>query len=207
MQSVCSVIPAEFNQQVVDARALLCEDPLLGAIYDPPFAHFTHQLAEDYDWDGLEKALAGFASTHQPFAARTSGLLCLTGNVILIAVGVFRSPELVAYHNELWDTVSPFAVGRLRPLDRPETWLPHVTIKRCDAHFESFGAAMTKLATRRFVWEMTIDNVSIQHDPVRTALPTTSVYASRSAAATRIPTRPRPTPISSQSTTRLPASN
>lgn len=170
MQSVCSVIPAEFNQQVVDARALLCEDPLLGAIYDPPFAHFTHQLAEDYDWDGLERALRDFASTRQPFAARTIGLLVATGEDTGITVGVYRSRELIAYHDELWDVIAPFAKGRTRAQDQPPTWLPHITIKRCGAHFESFGAAMTKLSTRRFVWEMTIDNVSVQHDPGQNSL-------------------------------------
>jgi hypothetical protein len=165
LQSVCSVIPVEFNRQIVDARADLSEDPLLGAIYDPPFAHFTHQLAEDYDWEGLEAALVQFASTHQAFEARTIGLLCATGEDTGITVGVYRSPELVAYHNELWDVTLPFARGRMRKQDEPPTWLPHITIKRCGKHFESFGAAMTKLSTRAFVWTMTIDNVSVQHDP------------------------------------------
>ena len=165
MQSVCSVIPAAFNSQVIEARAGLSEDPLLGAIYDPPFAHFTHQLAEDYDWEGLEQALREFARTHQPFEARTIGLLCATGEDTGITVGVYRSPALVAYHNELWDVVFPFARGRMRKQDEPPTWLPHITIKRCGKHFESFGAAMTALARRSFVWTMTIDNVSVQHDP------------------------------------------
>ena len=170
MQSVCSVIPAEFNRHIVDARADLCEDPLLGAIYDPPFAHFTHQLAEEYDWDGLEAALRDFAAAHEPFEARTIGLLVATGEDTGITVGVYRSAELIAYHQELWDAISPFAGGRTRGQDEPPTWLPHVTIKRCEKHFESFGAAMTKLSRRRFVWTMTIDNVSVQHDPGKNSL-------------------------------------
>lgn len=165
MQSVCSVIPAEFNRQIIEARAGLSEDPLLGAIYDPPFAHFTHQLVEDYDWGGLENALAEFADKHPPFEARSIGLLCATGEDTGITVGVYRSPELVAYHNELWGVILPFAKGRMRKQDEPPTWLPHITIKRCGKHFESFGGAMTRLATRSFVWTMTIDNVSVQHDP------------------------------------------
>jgi 2'-5' RNA ligase len=165
VQSVCSVIPAEFNRQIIEARAGLSEDPLLGAIYDPPFAHFTHQLVEDYDWGGLENALAEFADKHPPFEARSIGLLCATGEDTGITVGVYRSPELVAYHNELWGVILPFAKGRMRKQDEPPTWLPHITIKRCGKHFESFGGAMTRLATRSFVWTMTIDNVAVQHDP------------------------------------------
>jgi 2'-5' RNA ligase len=170
MQSICSVIPSEFNQQVVDARAELSQDSLLGAIYDPPFAHFTHNLAEDYDWEGLEKALRDFARAHQPFEARTFGLLSFTGDDVAIAIGVYRSPELIAYHNELWDVVSPFTRGRVRGLDEPPTWLPHITIKRCEQHRDSFGAAMARLSTRPFVWTMTIDNVSVQHDPGKNSL-------------------------------------
>jgi hypothetical protein len=170
MQSVCSVIPAEFNQQIVDARADVCEDPLLGAIYDPPFAHFTHQLAEEYDWEGLAPALRDFAARHQPFEARTVGLLVATGEDSGITVEVYRDAGLIAYHEELWEVILPFARGRMRRQDEPPTWLPHITIKRCEKHFESFGAAMTKLATRRFVWNMTIDNVSVQHDPGKNSL-------------------------------------
>jgi hypothetical protein len=170
MQSVCSVIPAEFNRQVIEARAELSEDPLLGAIFDPPFAHFTHQLAEEYDWDGLEVALRDFAAAHEPFEARTIGLLVATGEDTGITVGVYRSAELIAYHQALWDAISPFARGKTRGQDEPPTWLPHITIKRCEKHFESFGAAMTKLSRRRFVWTMTIDNVSVQHDPGKNSL-------------------------------------
>lgn len=79
MQSVCSLLPQEFAGRIVDARARLSEDPALGTIYDPPFAHFTHQLAVDYEWDGLASALAQFAKVHKPFEVRTIGILAFTG--------------------------------------------------------------------------------------------------------------------------------
>jgi 2'-5' RNA ligase len=166
MQSACSLIPLEFASQIVDARAALSEDPVIGAIYDPPFAHFTHQLAEDYDWDGLGEALADFAAKHQPFEARTSGLLCFTGpNSADVAVAVFRSPDLLAHHAALWHVLRPFARGRVNDFYEPQNLVPHITIKRCGNDADRFGAAMAKLAQRNFKWSMTIDNVSVQCDP------------------------------------------
>ena len=58
MQSVSAVIADPYVRRVVDARAAVCDEPAIGQIYDPPFAHFTIQLAEDYDWAGLQEALA-----------------------------------------------------------------------------------------------------------------------------------------------------
>ncbi len=165
MQSVCSVLPFDPWHQVIDARALACEDPVLGAIYDPPFAHFTHQLAEDYDWDGLTAALAAFAKQHEPLEVRTTGLHVFSGADIGLTVSVYRSKALIAYHDALWETVLPFAKGRHRGMDEPPTWLPHITIKRCATDYDRFGSLMSQLAQRDFAWTFTIDNVSVQCDP------------------------------------------
>ena len=134
MQSVCSLLPLEFATQIVDARAALSEDPTIGAIYDPPFAHFTHQLAEEYDWDGLSAALAEFAARAKPFAARTVGLLSFSGEQSYgVLAAVHRSPELLAYHEALWELITPFAQGSVVSFYESKNLVPHVTIKRSDA--------------------------------------------------------------------------
>lgn len=90
MQSVCALFPAKFFRRIIDLRAELCEDPALGAIYDPPFVHMTLQLAEEYDWPSLESALVQVAQQHQPFDVRTVGVLAFTGK----EAGISRSRAL-----------------------------------------------------------------------------------------------------------------
>ncbi len=165
MQSVCSVLPGEEWQQVIDARALACEDPVLGAIYDPPFAHFTHQLAEEYDWDGLAGALAAFAKQHRPFEVRTTGLQVFSGGDTGPLVTVYRSKQLIEYHEALWQAISPYAIGTVPGFYEPEAWVPHVTIKRCGTHWERFGNLMAQIVQWNFARTFTIDNVSVQCDP------------------------------------------
>ena len=170
MQSVCALFPTEYFDRVVALRSTLCEDQTLGAIYDPPFVHFTLQLAEEYDWDGLSSALAGFAATWQPFALSTTGLLAFTGQGTAITVAPYKSRQLTEFQAAVWETITPFAQGRVDPFYHPDRWLPHVTVKRCGPHPASFGGAMAKLASENLVWTMTIDNVAVQHDPGKNSL-------------------------------------
>jgi 2'-5' RNA ligase len=191
MQSVCSVLPPEFNARVIEARALFAENPAIGVIYDPPFAHFTHQLAEDYDWDGLEAALAEFAARQRPFEVTTTGILSFTGRSAGAAVAAFRSEELLEYHDDLWKTITPFAKGRVDSFYETRTLVPHVTIKRCGTNWQGFGEGMARLAHLDFQWTTTIDNVSVQHDPGRTVSPTTSAWPSTSPVSPISLSRPR----------------
>lgn len=170
MQSVCALIPDEHGRRVIGLRASLCEDPALGAIYDPPFVHVTLQLAEEYDWPGLTSALAGFATRWPPFELSTVGLLVFTGTSTGIAVAPRKDRSLVDFHAAVWETISPYAQGRVDPFYHPDRWVPHITIKRCGPHVERFGAAMAKLAAEPFVSTMTIDTVAVQHDPGKNSL-------------------------------------
>jgi 2'-5' RNA ligase len=138
---------------------------LLGSIYDPPFVHFTLQLAEEYDWDELAGALAGFAKASQPFELVTVGLLVFTGQAPAIAVSPRKDQALTAFHAAVWDVITPHAQGRVDPFYHPDRWVPHITIKRCGPHPDSFGNAMARLATEDFRQSMTIDTVGVQHDP------------------------------------------
>ena len=170
MQSVCTLLPAEYFQRVIDLRASLSEDPTLGAIYDPPFVHFTHQLAEDYDWDGLEQGLAEFAKRQSPFEICTIGLFVFTGNSATITVAPLRDRRLTDLQADIWEIASTFATGRVDAFYSPERWIPHVTIKRCGSDAAVFGSAMAKLAGENFTWTTTVDNVTVQHDPGKNSL-------------------------------------
>ncbi|MSQ09568.1 MAG: hypothetical protein EXR52_00970 [Dehalococcoidia bacterium] len=166
MQSVCSLLPSEYAERVVEARARLSGLPAIGAIYDPPFAHFTHQLAEEYDWEGLRQAPGAQAKREKPISVRTSGVLLFSGEELSLAVAVFRSQQLADFQARVWDVVSAHAQGTIVGFYQPEVWLPHVTVKRCGKDPKVFGEAMSLLAQNNaFDWSMTVDNIAVQHDP------------------------------------------
>ena len=170
IQFVCALVPAEYAQRVVALRAALSSDPVLGAIYDPPFVHCTLQLAEEYDWDGLTGALADFARNWQPFEVATNGLFAFTGKATAIAIAPGKDRRFAEYHAAVWETITPYAQGRVDPFYHPDRWVPHITIKRCGPHSASFGAAMQQLAREDFGSTITIDNVAVQHDPGKNSL-------------------------------------
>ena len=155
----------EFAQQVVDARAILSEEPSIGAIYDPPFSHFTLQLAEDYDWDRLAGTMGEFAEQEKPFEAKTMGLWVTGGETTGIAVQPYASEQMRDFQNRLWQAILPCAKGNVRKLDYPETWFPHVTIKRCGTDKQAFGRAMAIIMEKSYQWSFTVDNIAVQHDP------------------------------------------
>ena len=144
----------------------MAEEPSIGAIYDPPFAHFTQQLAEDYDWEGLGAAIAAFAAKEQPFEAKTLGLwVGGDGESADVAVIPYASEQMRDFHARLWQVMTPFAQGSVNQFYISENWFPHVTIKRCGTDHEAFGRAMGKLVDTSFRWSFMVDNVSVQHDP------------------------------------------
>ncbi len=120
MQTLGLHLPQPFAGRVIDARARLAQDPALGRIHDAPFAHFTLQMAEDYDWDGLAPALTRFARQQTPVPIRTVGLLTVTGpSSTGIAVEPYRDDRLARFHAELWEVVTPFARGTVAPFYLP----------------------------------------------------------------------------------------
>jgi 2'-5' RNA ligase len=166
MQSICTLLPEDRATKVTEARATLSEEPSIGRFYDPPFAHFTLQLAEDYDWPRLEAALTDFTSKEEPFAART---LCFAtfgdGKESGILVLPYLDERLRAFQERFWAAVEGTAIGNIRKSDTPGTFMPHVTVKRCGPDHHAAGRAYTRLLENSYAWDFTVDNVSVQHDP------------------------------------------
>jgi 2'-5' RNA ligase len=165
VQTLGLLLPEPFATRVIEARARLAEDPILGRIHDPPFAHFTVQMADDYDSDGLAHALAEFARQREPVPIRTVGLLTVTGPSMGITLEPYRDDRLARFHADLWDIVTPFAHGTVAPFYLPDRWVPHVTIKRCGPNGAAFGRAIAVLSGDTFLWHMTVDTLVVQHDP------------------------------------------
>jgi hypothetical protein len=164
MQTLCLLLPEPYAQRVTEARAKLMADAALGRVHDPPFAHFTLQMADDYDWEGLAPALAAFARQQQPIPIRTVGLLCVTGAYTGVAIEPYRDTRLADFHAALWDVVTPFARGTVADFYLPDRWVPHVTVKRCGTDPAAFGRAMCLLADDTYRWTMDVPALAVQHD-------------------------------------------
>jgi hypothetical protein len=177
MQTVCTRLPEPYWTRVLDFRKQLAEDPRVGAIFDPPTAHCSHVLTEDFDWDGLAPALEAFSRTQKPFLFRTAGLLCFTGQEPTIALNVAKDVRLAEYHAALYEVASKFAINPV-PSYAPEKWVPHVTLKRCEPDGQAVGAASPGLLTNASVGSSS----STPSPPSTTSVVATnasSVYASR----------------------------
>jgi 2'-5' RNA ligase len=157
------MLPEDLAAKVAEARALMSEEPSIGRFYDPPFAHFTLQLAEDYDWPRLEAALTEFTRKETPFEAKTIGLLIWSNGDV--AVAPYNSEELCAFQERFWRALDGCATGRVRPMDTPGTFLPHVTIKRTGDDHHANGRAYARLLDATYDWTFRVDNVCVQHDP------------------------------------------
>ncbi|MBV8083843.1 MAG: 2'-5' RNA ligase family protein [Chloroflexi bacterium] len=167
MQCVCVPVPGEFFERAIDVRARLSEEPALGAVYDPPFAHFTLQMAEDYDWDGLAPALARFAASCEPFEVRTFGLLLATGKSLGVMVAPNKDRAVAEFQAAVWEVVTPFARGHVDPFYHPDVWPPHVTIKRAGSDAAALGRGIVRLAQEDFRWTIPVESIAVQHDPAK----------------------------------------
>jgi 2'-5' RNA ligase len=166
MQSICTLLPDELTTLVAEARALVAEEPSIGSIYDPPFAHFTLQLAEDYEWPRLEEALTQFARQEQPFEVRTVGLLTLgNGSTSELLIAPYLDENLRAFQERFWLAVQGTAQGNIRKFDYPGSFLPHITVKRCGTDHAAAGRAYAHLLEHSYSWTFMADNVSVMHDP------------------------------------------
>ena len=163
MQSICTLLPEDLATKVAEARAVMAEEPSIGRFYDPPFAHFTLQLAEDYDWPQLEAALTEFTRNEEPFQAKTVGLFI--GGHGDVAIGPYLDETLRAFQERFWRAIDGIAMGDVRKLDYPGSFLPHVTVKRVGDDKAAVGRSVTRLLESTYAWDFTVDNVSAQHDP------------------------------------------
>ncbi|HEU0166510.1 MAG TPA: 2'-5' RNA ligase family protein [Chloroflexota bacterium] len=139
----------------------------MGAVYDPPFAHMSLQMAEDYDWEGLAPALRNLAQGWKPFEVRTFGLLLATGKSMGVMVAPNKDQAIAELQAAVWEVATPFARGQVDPFYEPAVWPPHVTIKRAGSDAEALGRGIARLAREDFRWTIRIACIAVQHDPAK----------------------------------------
>jgi 2'-5' RNA ligase len=128
------------------------------------YPHVSYQVAERYEVQRTQGVLKRFARRSAPFRIRTSGLGIFTGDAPILYVSVARSMTLAAFHNRLWQRLSPTAHGIHEHHYGPDNFMPHITLAAGDLTPEQLPDVVRLLARRPFSWNINIDNLALVLD-------------------------------------------
>jgi 2'-5' RNA ligase len=132
----------------------------LKAVKMTPIPHFSWHIAEDYDFEGLEKRLEEIAEETAPFVVRTTGMGVFNREALVVYIPIYRDPNLCLLHQRLWEQTSQFG-KEPSPLYAPDTWLPHITLANRDVNRENLACVMRLLVGHVLTWEIRIDNFAV----------------------------------------------
>lgn len=164
MHGLVSLLPQPFFQQVEALWQELETNYHLHGIHVTPLAHFSWQIAQDYDFERLETIIRDIAVRTPPFVVRTTGLGLFTGFRPVLFIPVVKDASLLKLHAEIWEQTQPASQG-LSIFYNPERWMPHISLAYEDIDAQNIGPLMQALTFRTFNWEMTIDNIGLIYEP------------------------------------------
>jgi hypothetical protein len=157
---VCSLLPDEASERVVELWAELERELGLKAATISPLPHFSYQVARDYDLDVLEAVVAKVARGGRPLRVQATGLGLFPGPAPVLYVPIVRGPELARFHVAVWSAAS-VAASRLDQHYHPASWIPHVSLAFGDTTPATAAAAVELLSGRDLAWDLELDNLSI----------------------------------------------
>jgi 2'-5' RNA ligase len=132
----------------------------LSSVYESRIAHFSYQIAEEYNVKRLGAALEQLAQSQRPFRVRTTGLGLFTGSSPVLYIPVIRNPELTQLHAALWQAINSAGTDK-SDLYRPENWIPHITLAQGDLDKDNLPELIRWLSDRDFTWEIAVNNVGL----------------------------------------------
>src|SRR5574341_368100 len=98
MNGVVSLLDIEHTRLVESLWVELENEFGLGSVYVPRIAHFSYQIAEEYDLKRLGALLEPLAQEQREFRVRTTGLGLFTGSSAVLFIPVVKNPELTHLH-------------------------------------------------------------------------------------------------------------
>jgi 2'-5' RNA ligase len=128
------------------------------------YPHFSYQVSEGYDVPKVAAVLAGVTRVMKPFSVFTSGLGIFTGARPVLDIRIVRSAPLTAFHNAVWNAISPYASGLHAHHYGQPNWIPHITLAIQDLTHENLPDVIRLLSERPFNWEIQVDNVTLVLD-------------------------------------------
>jgi 2'-5' RNA ligase len=165
MHGVVSLLDHKHYQLVEDLWAGLAREFAVNGIYVQPYPHVSYQVARHYNVKSLEAVLRRFAASKTSFQVRAGGLGIFTGPHPVLTIPVVRSPELMQFHEALWQEISSTGSG-IEDYYHPSRWMPHITIGIGDINKDNLPHIVRFLAERDFNWEITVDNIGLIYSPI-----------------------------------------
>src|SRR6266699_4694566 len=127
MHGVVSLLDYKHHQLVKDLWAELAREFAVSKVFGAPEPHFSYQVARYYNVKSLEPVLRRFAASKTSFQVRAGGLGIFTGPRPVLYIPVVRSPELMQFHEALWQEISSAGSG-IEDYYHPAHWVPHITL-------------------------------------------------------------------------------
>jgi 2'-5' RNA ligase len=160
MHGVVSLLDPQAARLVESIWVELENEFGLSSMYVPRIAHFSYQIADEYNVKRLGAALEQLAQSQRPFRVRTTGLGLFTGSRPVLYIPVIRNSELAQMHSALWQAINGAGTG-VSDLYRPENWMPHITLAQGDLDKDNLPRLVGWLSDRDFTWEITVNNVGL----------------------------------------------
>jgi len=165
MHGVVSLLDYKHHQLVKDLWAELKKEFAVSKVYQAPEPHFSYQLARHYNVKSLKSVLQRFAASKTSFQVKAGGLGIFTKPDLVLYIPVVRSPELMQFHEALWQEISSMASG-IEDYYHPSRWMPHITIGIGDINKDNLSGIIRFLAERDLNWEITIDNIGLVYGSI-----------------------------------------
>lgn len=164
MHGVVTLLPQPYYAMVEAIWDELQEKHGLTGIRITPYPHFSWQIGEEYDIQKLQSALMDIAQHQAPFSVKTTGLGFFTGERPVMFIPVVKSPQLQAFHSQVWQALLPVTKGA-SPYYSPENWAPHISLAYEDLTPGNIGKVAKAFAFRSYNWEFLVDNLSFIYEP------------------------------------------
>lgn len=162
MHAIVSLLDKKHEQLVKSIWAELEDECGLTGIKETPFPHFSWQVADDYQQDGIEQTLISLAKEIEPFEINAVGVGIFsgsTGALPVIYVPVLRKQVLNLNHRLIWNRLDCCAI-KPKELYHAYNWMPHITLAYKDVTPEKISCATKLLGFREISWKIPIDNIS-----------------------------------------------
>ena len=162
MHGIVSLLDEKHDQDVKSIWDELEDECGLSGIRETPYPHFSWQVADGYQVDGIEQALQSLANEIEPFEVNAVGVGIFsgkTGVLPVLYVPVLRQQVLNFNHRLIWKKLEYCAINP-KELYHAYNWMPHITLAYNDVTPEKLKYAVNLLAFREINWKIVIDNIS-----------------------------------------------
>jgi len=162
MHGIVSLLDEKHDQIVKSIWDELEAECGLKGIRETPFPHFSWQVADGYQEEGIEDILKELAEEIKPFKINAVGVGIFSGNtgvLPVIYVPVLRQQVLNLNHRLVWKKLECCAINP-KKLYHAYNWMPHITLAYKDVTAEKLNCAGKLLGFREINWKIPIDNIS-----------------------------------------------